>query len=255
MPSLPLTGLKIIVTRPREQAARLTRRIEEGGGIPLLFPLLDISPAANPQQLSEQIARLRGFDLAIFISPNAVNYGMAAVRAGGAILPSLRFAAVGQGSARALRELGVPEIIAPRDRFDSEALLALPELQQVRGWRVMIFRGNGGRELLGDTLRQRGAEVEYAECYVRSKPQLDLAQLLNAQADALTVTSSEALAYLWELADADARQRLAALPLFAPHERIAEAARSLGWHNAVATGGGDEGLLAGIAAWAVSRGK
>jgi uroporphyrinogen-III synthase len=215
--------------------------------------LLDIAPAPKPAALDEQVARLGKFDLAVFISPNAVNYGMAAIRTAGEIPAGLKVAAVGQGSARALREQGVSAIIAPQDRFDSEALLALPELQQVRGWRVMIFRGNGGRELLGDSLRARGAEVEYAECYVRSKPPLDLAGMLAARPDALTITSSEALSYLWELADEPARRKLSALPLFAPHQRIAEAARSLGWRNAVATGGGDEGLLAGLLAWAAAR--
>ncbi len=249
-----LGGLKIIVTRPREQAVPLARRIEQAGGVPLLFPLLDIAAAPNQAELNQQVSRLGSFDLAVFISPNAVSYGMAAIRAAGAGMPpGLKFAAVGQGSARALREQGVAQIIAPTDRFDSEALLAQPELQQVRGWRVMIFRGNGGRELLGDTLKARGAEVEYASCYQRSKPQLDLAGLMKEQADALTVTSSEALGYLWEMADAQAQQKLSALPLFAPHERIAEAARSLGWRNTVATSGGDEGLLAGLLAWAAAR--
>lgn len=253
MPPLPLAGLKIIVTRPREQAAPLVRLIEQAGGIPLLFPLLDIAPAPNQQELGEKISRLGGFDLAVFISPNAVRYGMAAIRAGGGVPAGLKFAAVGQGSAKALRERGVAEIIAPQERFDSEALLALPEMQAVQGRRVIIFRGNGGRELLGDTLKARGAEVEYAECYVRSKPPLDMAGLLGALPDALTVTSSEALAYLWEMADEPARRRLSLLPLFAPHERIAEAARGLGWRNAVAANGGDEGMLAGLIAWAGSR--
>lgn len=166
----------------------------------------------------------------------------------------LRVATVGQGSARALRELGMQEIIAPKDRFDSEALLALPELQQVAGWRVVIFRGDGGRELLGDTLKARGATVEYAECYQRAKPQHDAAALLAADPHAVTVTSSEALGYLWDMLDEPGRARLAVVPLFVPHARIAEAAQRLGWHNVVPTAGGDDGLVAGLIAWAGHRG-
>jgi len=154
---LPLAGLKIAVTRPRDQAARLARHIEQAGGIPLLFPLLDIAPAQDQRVLREQISRLAEFDLAIFISPNAVQYGMAAIRAAGELPQKLKIATVGQGSAKALRELGIAEVIAPAERFDSEGLLALPELQHVAGWRVLILRGDGGRELLGDTLRARGA--------------------------------------------------------------------------------------------------
>jgi len=268
-----LAGLKIVVTRPRDQAAQLARSIEQAGGVPLLFPLLEIAAAQDSEALHEQISRLDQFDLAIFISPNAVRYGMEVICAtlspslastGGAnvgrasarhvgLKPDLRIAAVGQGSAKALRELGITNIIAPTERFDSEALLALPELHNVQGWRVMIFRGNGGRELLGDTLKARGAVVEYATCYQRSKTQQNPAELLNANADALTVTSSEALAYLWEMLEAGGRARLAALPLFVPHERIAAAAHKQGWQNVIVTASGDEGLLAGLIVWARSR--
>ena len=259
--NLPLSGLKIAVTRPRDQAARLARRIEQAGGIPLLFPLLDIAPVQDQQALHKQISRLaqkeplaasfeeRQFDLAIFISPNAVQYGMAAIRAAGEIPASLKIATVGQGSAKALREMGITNVIAPVERFDSEGLLALPELQNVAGWRVLILRGDGGRELLGDTLRARGATVEYAACYRRSKPQQDAAMLLDAAPDALTVTSSEALGYLWQMLDDAQRDRVCAIPLFVPHKRIAELAQQQGWRQVRLTDAGDDGLLFALTAW------
>ena len=250
---LPLAGLNIVVTRPREQAAQLAQSIAQAGGTAILFPLLEISQPANPQPLRELVTRLHEFDLAIFISPNAVRYGMEAIRAAGTLPAQLKIATVGQGSAKALRDLGVQEIIAPHDRFDSEALLALPELQNVQGWRVVIFRGDGGRELLGDTLKARGASVEYAECYRRAKPQQDAAALLAADPHAVTVTSSEALGYLWDMLDEPGRARLSSVPLFAPHTRIAEAAQRLGWHNVLPTASGDDGLLSGLVAWAGQR--
>jgi len=249
----PLAGLNIVVTRPREQAAQLAQRIEQAGGKAVLFPLLEISPVADPQHLRALVARLHEFDLAIFISPNAVRYGMEAIRAARALPLQLKIATVGQGSAKALRDLGVQEIIAPQDRFDSEALLALPELQNVTGDRVIIFRGNGGRELLGDTLKARGAAVEYAECYQRSKPQQDGTALLATCPHAIAVTSSEALAYLWEMFDEDGKAQLAAVPLFVPHARIAEAAQGLGWRNVITTAGGDDGLLSSLVACAGDR--
>jgi uroporphyrinogen-III synthase len=252
-PSLPLAGLNIVVTRPREQSAQLAQRIEQAGGRAILFPLLEISPIADPLPLRALVARLREFDLAIFISPNAVRYGMEAIRAGGGLPPALKISTVGQGSARALRDLGVERIIAPQDRADSEALLTLPELQEVQGWRVAIFRGDGGRELLADTLRARGATVEYAACYQRAKPQQDASALFAVNPHAITVTSSEALAYLWDMLDSAARQRIAAIPLFVPHPRIAEAAQHLGWREVETAAGGDEGLLAGLLAWAKLR--
>jgi len=259
--NLPLSGLKIAVTRPRDQAARLARRIEQAGGIPLLFPLLDIAPVQDQQALHKQISRLaqkeplaasfeeRQFDLAIFISPNAVQYGMAAIRAAGEIPASLKIATVGQGSAKALREMGITNVIAPVERFDSEGLLALPELQDVAGWRVLILRGDGGRELLGDTLRARGATVEYAACYRRSKPQQDTAVLLDAAPDALTVTSSEALDYLWQMLGDAQREGLCGIPLFVPHKRIAELAQRQGWRQVRLTDAGDDGLLFALTAW------
>jgi uroporphyrinogen-III synthase len=284
--TLPLTGLKIVVTRPRDQAVQLARRIEQAGGIPLLFPLLEIAAAQDSKTLREQITRLAQFDLAIFISPNAVRYGVEAIRVAGVALPeslssSVRIATVGQGSAKALRELGITDIIAPTERFDSEGLLALPELQNVAGWRVMIFRGDGGRELLGDTLKARGAGVEYATCYQRSKPHQDAHAWLDAKPDAITVTSSEALGYLWEMLGAcpdettshstklskddsqvagyeqgrreNARMALRDTPIFLPHARIAELAKQQGWQQVQLTESGDDGLLSALLAWASER--
>ena len=241
--------LRHAVTRPHAQCAQLARRIEQAGGVPVLFPLLDIAPLEDNQVLNEQISRLTQFDLAIFISPNAVQYGIAAIRAAVHIPPALRIATVGQGSAQSLRDLGVANVIAPAERFDSEGLLALPELQNIAGWRVIIFRGDGGRELLGDTLKARGATVEYAACYRRGKPQQGVGVLLEAAPDAITITSSEALGYLWQMLDENARDALRNTPLFVPHPRIAELAQRQGWQEVQLTGAGDDGLLSALIAW------
>jgi len=252
-PTLPLAGLKIVITRPREQTAQLVQRIEQAGGKALLFPLLEIAPAADPQKLRAIVSRLSEFDLAIFISPNAVRYGMEAIRAEGSLPTQLKIATIGQSSAQALRDLEIAKIIAPQDHFDSENLLALPELQSVAGWRVVIFRGNGGRELLGETLQSRGAAVEYAECYQRSKPPLDSAALIEQTPHAIIVTSSEALGHLWNLFDEKGKSWLTGIPLFVPHKRIAEAAHHLGVRNVIETKEGDDGLLTSLVAWAQNR--
>lgn len=245
----PLAGLNIVVTRPRAQAAELVQRIERLGGKPLLLPLLEIAPAADGRALRELAQHLAAYDLLIFISPNAVRYGMAEI--GARDIPAqLKIAAVGQGSAQSLRDSGIKQVIAPTDRFDSEALLALPELHNVAGRRVAILRGDGGRELLGDTLKARGATVEYVTCYQRSKPRFDAASLLAAAPDAVTVTSSEALGHLWEMLEEPARARLAAAALFVPHARIAELARQQGWRHVVVAESGDDGMTAALVAWA-----
>ena len=165
--------------------------------------------------------------------------------------PGLRVATIGGGGARALAARGVARVISPQGRYDSEALLELPEIAGAK--RVVIFRGQGGRELLGETLSARGARVEYAECYRRGKPDQDPALLLNAwtrkEIDAVTVTSSEGLRNLLDMVGEAGRPSLLRTPLAAPHPRIAETARSLGVEKVIVTGPGDESLLAGLSAY------
>ncbi len=250
MANTPLAGLNIVVTRPLQQAVPLQQRIEQLGGNAISFPLLEISPAKDLTALRQIIARLAGFQLAIFISPNAVKYGMAEINAAGGLPSKIKVAAVGQGSANALRALGAEQVIAPVGKSDSEALLALAELQDVQGWKIAIFRGDGGRELLGDTLKQRGAVVEYVTCYLRSKPQQSIEQLLKEQPHAITLSSSEALIYLTEMCAESAARHWAEIPLFVSHERIAAMAKQHGWQNIYPTEAGDEGVITALIAWA-----
>ncbi|KAF4530946.1 hypothetical protein B566_EDAN018980, partial [Ephemera danica] len=153
------------------------------------------SPEAgeNMEPLHNMIARLDTFDLAVFVSPNAVHRVMPLITKAEVLPAQLQFAVVGKGSARALQEYGIRESIVPSSRSDSEALLELDAFRQMQGKRVVIFRGDTGRELLGETLTQRGAVVEYVACYRRVRPQTDLAALLASQANeihAVIVTSS-----------------------------------------------------------------
>lgn len=249
----PLAGRTIVVTRPRAQAAALAGAIAEAGGTPLIFPLLEISPATDPQPLLQAVSNLDQYALAVFISPNAVDYALPAILQRGPWPVHLIPAAVGQGTVRALAAQGVNGCVAPTERFDSEALLALPEMLAVDGKKVIIFRGDGGRELLADTLRERGAEVDYATCYRRSGPADGVLPLLDAwragRLDALTVSSSEGLHYLLDLLDAEGRQFLQKTPLFVPHARIAETARALGLSNCILTEAADVGILAGLRAY------
>ncbi len=251
--NLPLAGLHIAVTRPREQAAQLAHTIEKLGATCIQFPLLKIAPLADTQGMHAVAARLHEFQLAIFISPNAVRYGMEAILSRGGLPASLQVATVGLSSAKVLHDFGVNNVIAPQLKFDSESLLALAELQNVRGLRVAIFRGDSGRELLGDTLTSRGAYVEYVTCYHRVNPQHDANKLLKAKLDALCVSSSEAMNNLWTLLEPAGKQQLSIVPLFVSHERIAAAAHKLGWEKIVIVAGGDDGLLSGLVTWAAHR--
>jgi uroporphyrinogen-III synthase len=249
----PLAGRGIVITRPAHQAGSLAARVGAAGGRVILFPVIEIVDPADLEPLNALVDRLHKFDLAIFISPNAVNKAMNLVGARRTLPAGLAIAAVGHASVNALRSRGVADVIAPAQSFDSEALLALPALEDVAGKRVVIFRGEGGRELLGDTLIARGAQVEYAECYRRGRPQLDPAPLLNAWArdelHAVVVTSSEGLSNLFGMIGKAGATRLASTPVFVPHARIAETANMRGLTRVVITAAGDEGIVAGLCAY------
>jgi uroporphyrinogen-III synthase len=134
--------------------------------------------------------------------------------------------------------------------MDSEGLLALPELAAVAGKRFAIFRGSGGRELLGATLAARGATIDYVSCYRRAKPEAGAAGLEDAlrdgRIDAVTLTSREGLDNLWGMLGNEGRARLAEKPAFVPHPRIAARARELGIAPVIVTPPADAGLLTSL---------
>ncbi len=245
----PLAGRSIVVTRPAGQADGLCAALAGLGAEALRFPLLTIAPLADPAPLHAAARRLADFSLAFFVSPNAVNFALDAMLAVAPWPSGLRVATVGRGSEAALAARGFGDVVAPHSGFDSESVLALPAFQsaEVAGRRVLILRGDGGRDLLGDTLTARGARVEYLTCYHRGGPSGDLAPLVaRARAgrlDALTLTSSEGVAHLLALPGAAA---LRAVPVFVPHPRIAAAARAGGFACVIATGPGDRGLIDGL---------
>ena len=235
----PLRGRAILVTRPREQAGRLARLIEEAGGRAHLFPAIEIADVPAPAALG----RLDEFDLAIFVSPTAVARTMPRVSAWPR---SLRVATVGSGTRREVEKHGIRGVIAPSEGADSEALLSLPEMQNVAGKRVVILRGDGGRALLGDTLAARGASVEYATCYRRLAPQAPARALQRGELAAITVSSGQGLDNLFEVLDPEL---LRSTPLFVPHPRIADQARGLAARTVVLAGHTDEEMHEALMAY------
>lgn len=248
-----LSGRCILITRPQAAAEKLERLIRAEGGEPLVLPAIEILPPADRGRLAAVIGNLSQFDLAVFISPTAAERGVREVRAVRGWPEGLRVAAVGAGTASALRELGFAAVIAPPGRGDSEALAALPELQALGGKSVVIFRGEGGRERLREALAARGASVTYAECYRRGKPSANPGALLErwrgGGVDAASVTSREGLENLLALIGQEGTSLLASTPVFVPHPRIAEAAAALGLRRVVTVEAGDEALVRGLAAF------
>jgi len=245
----PLEGVGVIVTRPQRPAAVFASRIAALGGTPLIWPAIVILPPDDGAQLAEVHARLDRYDIAIFVSANAVEFG---ARPGRAWPDALRTFAPGPGTAEALAAAGITDTRIPAKSWDSEGLLELPDLADVEGKRVVIFRGEGGREFLGNALRMRGAIVDHVPCYRRVAPAGGAEGLVEAlrggRAHALTLTSAEGLNNLMAALGDEGRERIAKLPVFAAHPRIAERAREHGL-AAVETSGGDGGLLAGLLDW------
>ena len=258
MDELPLAGKGIVVTRPAHQAQHLVRLITAAGGNAIPFPTIEIVDIPDQRPLMALIARLEEFDIAIFVSPNAVNQALKLIKVRRALPPHLKLATIGNGGVRELKRHGVVHVIAPA-HFDSEALLDMAEMRAVAGRRIVIFRGTGGRELLADTLRARGAVVEYANCYERGRPQVDAAPLFDAWASdalhAITVTSSEGLRNLFELVGDAGLAQLKTTPLFLPHTRIERTARELGFARIVLTGSGDKALVQDLAHWFLNARK
>ncbi len=248
-----LSGRGIVVTRPREHALALAERMRAAGADPILFPTIEILPPENAAAVASVIARLDGFQLAIFVSPTAAMRGHAMVMASRNWPKGLRVAAVGIGTASALEERGCNAVIAPAGEADSEALAELPDLQDLQGRSVVIFRGQGGREWLRTRLEARGARVEYAECYRRARPDADAGWLLarwqSGGIEAVSITSAEGLGNLFEMLGPTGGGYLRATPVFVPHPRIALAARELGVREIVVTGRGDARTVAEMAAF------
>lgn len=249
----PLLGLGVLVTRPEGQADGFCRLIEEEGGTVHRFPVLSIAPPADETPLEALIDRLESFDLAIFISLNAVEWAMRAIDRRGALPDALKLAVIGPTTARALEQHGRSADLMPEPPYNSESLLALPEMRAIAGKRVVIFRGEGGREHLANTLRERGATVEYAEAYRRVRPRHDPAPLLRAWRDGaiqvVTATSNEALLNLVEMVGEEGRRYLLETPLVVVSERNAALARELGFtfDPMVAQEAGDAAMAAAIA--------
>ena len=252
----------VVITRPAAQAGPLAARVAALGLPVTLLPLLEIHALDGEEEgarLQAVLARLAQYDLVAFVSPNAIDCVFAHLAAWP---PGVPLAVVGEGSRMALAAHGVTAanatITSPLDtaRSDSEHLLLALDLPALRGKRVLIVRGDGGRDYLADGLRAAGAEVEFVTAYRRQVPRLTpalratLESLLQHNNDWI-ITSSEALrgllALLAEMGDDTlVVAKMQQQHLIVPHARIAQTAAALGFARVTLTGSGDAGVLAAL---------
>ena len=248
----------VIITRPLAQATPLAQRIIATGRDAIVFPLLEILPLPDQTQLRKVLQGLDQYAMVAFVSPNAIDSAFALLDA----WPKhVSIAVVGEGSKAALARHGLTpanaSIFSPVDphRTDSQTLLEVLDIESLRDKRVLIVRGETGRELLADALREKGVQVETVAAYRRAAPVLDqggrakLARLLDGQGD-WVITSSEALRILMqmvrEIAGDAGLLKMQQQHLIVPHVRITESARELGFGNITQTGSGDDQLLAAL---------
>ena len=159
----PLNGIGIAITRPIDQAKKLAAFITEAGGTPILFPLIEITPLNDYSQFETVISEINNYDWAIFISSNAVQNGMPRLikqlNKNISTQKDLSFAAIGPVTASEIKSFGIKQVLTPKDRFDSESLLALPEMNNVANKKIMIVRGIGGRDVMAETLKARVGNI------------------------------------------------------------------------------------------------
>jgi uroporphyrinogen-III synthase len=244
----PLTDLTILVTRPAAQCGPLCAEIVRLGGTALAFPAIAIEP------LAPEVAPPTGHDVVVFVSVNAVAHGASLVQK----TAGMRVAAIGKATAAALAAAQLPADIVPESGFTSEALLAHPDLRLGAGARVLIVRGEGGRELLQETLAANGTLVETLEVYRRTRPAIDERALADLETrwaedglDVVTVTSVEILENLSAMLTDRGRELLREATLLAPSRRIIDHAAAAGLRGGtiLARGADDAAMIGALVQW------
>ncbi len=253
-----LSNTWVVVTRPAHQADGISRRIEQSGGQVIRFPVIEIKATVNIDRLHAVLRRLADFDWLLFVSANAVHMGLEAIANAGVLQPRANVAAVGVRTAQALQQKGWDLDVVAKPPYNSEALLAEPVMQRVRGQHFLIFRGESGRELLRETLLTRGAHVNYAECYRRVPARSDPVLLEKAwsqqRLDVIMITSVAGVENLISILGHRNRSRLLRTSLVVAGRRVAKAAHDHGWLApvVVAADATDDAMLAALHTWETS---
>ena len=259
-----LQGQVILNTRPAHQQGELTHLLQQEDARVIAFPVIDIQPIAigAPQRrLADAVA---DYDILLFVSRNAVEGALRFIDCR-RLNPSVRLGVIGSATRAALAAafeaggIDLDDCMVAGEPYNSEALLQSQAMQQVEGKRVLILRGQQGRNLLGDELRRRGATVDYAEVYRRALPQstaADFNRLVAAGFPTLVIlTSAEGMHNLFDLVDEVAVHSLCRIPWLLISERMRESALKLG-HNAtvlIAQSASDNGIRQTICDWADQR--
>lgn len=250
----PLSGTGVVVTRPAEQAGPLRASLESLGARVVVLPAMAIERLDDAATRDRARLLVPRADWLIFVSPSAVAAGLDLLAGANTAPPDgARFAAVGQGTARALEARGIRTVVRPVAGGGGEALLAAPALSAIAGDRAVIVRGEGGRETLADGLRARGASVDYLAVYRRAVPSVDAGEARAGWRDGslqfTIVTSVTGLDNLLQLVPSGVdRDGLLGTRLITVSDRVAARARERGFRHApeVAAEPDDAGLIEAV---------
>lgn len=260
-----LDGIKVLVTRPEQQAQALCKSIENLGGTAIRFPVIEITQGRDQKTAKAILDNISQYDIGIFISRNAVNWTVKLLAEKSSTpkkssLDKLTLIAIGTVTAETLEQISSAQVIT-NSGANSEALLELEALgiEKVRGKKIIIFRGEGGREYLATTLRKRGATVDYAEVYRRDCPQYDrdvVAKLWSSNSpDVVIVSSNKGLENLFSLLNEEQRNILLGKQLLVMSGRMLDFSNGFGFARPaiLAEESSDEGILSTIVKWAASK--
>lgn len=239
-----LSGRRILLTRPEGQAESLAARLREQGAKVGHFPAIQIE--LTPPSLKD-LDLVKQATYVIFVSGNAVRGLMEMLGKHPDIHLATEIVAIGPATAEALRQAGHKHVIVARPPYDSETLLSAPRLRDLEHQKVVIIRGQSGREKLAEELRKRGAEVHYLEVYRRGPPgsTLSLKETACGLPDAICITSVEIAENLRNCIVPEEKDELLNCVLITGNERVATACRNLGYTalHGVANNPGDDAML------------
>ena len=252
-----LENLKVLVTRPKQQADNLCESIENLGGTAIRFPVIEINKSENQQVAKKILDDLEQYDIGIFISRNAVEWTLKLLDEKKSALESLSLISIGPATTAALKR-ALSGTVITNYGTNSESLLENEALgtEAVSGKKIIIFRGQGGREHLATTIRQRGAKVDFAEVYRRDCPQYDSDFINKIWAlnvpDVVVVTSNNGLENLFSLLNNEQRNLLLSKQLVVMGRRMFDFSVGFGFAKTpiFTEENDDEGILKLIVKWA-----
>ena len=220
----------VVLTRPQADSERLSEALQNEGFQTRVMPIITIEAIPTAEQAPAP--SVSDDALCIFISANAVRFGLPQLGSALARDSDLTVIAVGNKTRDTLAAEGIQAQVPVR--ADSEGLLAMPALSAPDSRDVVIVKGEGGRELLASELTGRGARVTEWACYRRCWPEVDVSGLIEISAGLIFQASSgEMVSRLAELLAGGGQVDLFQSPIIVPSDRVARLATEIGWAQVV----------------------